>query len=99
MNYRANFSARTNFKKVTNLVVLWRQFVQALLDDMIPIQILDEHHNVQAERDNDRVNLAMVSMISLCPTATLSVDRRKDSNKLCLPVSESTKSRSSFGLL
>jgi hypothetical protein len=81
------------------LVILRRQFVQALLDDMIPIQILDEHHNVQTERDNDRVNLAMVSMISLCPTATLSVDRREDNYKLCLPVSVLTESRSSFGLL
>ncbi|SRR6266702_887565 len=86
-------------ERVTNLIILWRQFVQALLNDMIPIQVLDEHHNVQTERDNDRVNLAMVSMISLCPTATLSVDRRENNYKLCLPVSASTESRSSFGLL
>jgi hypothetical protein len=66
---------------------------------MIPIQILDEHHNVQTERNNDRVNLAMVSMISLCPTATLSVDRREINYKLCLPASVWTKSRSSFELL
>ena len=66
---------------------------------MIPIQILDEHHNVQTERNNDRVNLAMVSMISLCPTATLSVDRRENNHKLYLPASVSTKSQSSFGLL
>lgn len=45
---------------------------------MITVQVLDEHNNVQAERDNDRMNLAMVSMVSLRSTATLSVDRRKD---------------------
>lgn len=65
---------------------------------MITVQVLDKHNNVQAERDNDRMNLAMVSMISLCSTATLSVDRRKDNSKLCLPVSVWTKSQSSFEL-
>jgi hypothetical protein len=54
---------------------------------MVTIQILDEHHNVQTERNNNRVNLAMVSMISLCPTTTLSVDRREDNCEICLPVS------------
>jgi hypothetical protein len=74
-------------QRVTDLVIFWRQFIQALLDDMITIQILDEHNDMQAKRDNDRMNLAMVSMVSLRPTATLSVDRRKDKYKLYLPVS------------
>ena len=85
--------------RVTDLVVFRSQFVQAFLDDMITIQVLDEHHNVQAERDDNRVNLAMVSMISLCPTATLSVDRREDNYKLCLPVSVLIENRSFSGLL
>jgi hypothetical protein len=61
---------------VTDLVVFGRQFIQTLLDDVIAVQVLNEHNNVEAERDDDRMNLAMVSMISLRPTATLSVDRR-----------------------
>jgi hypothetical protein len=52
---------------VTDLVVFWRQFIQALLDDVIAVQVLNEHNNVEAERDDDRMNLAMVSMISLRP--------------------------------
>ena len=84
------------FERVTNLIVFGGQFVQALLNDMITIQVFDKHHNMQAERDNNRVNLAMVSMISLRPTATLSVDRRKDKYELYLPVSLWTESRSFF---
>jgi len=70
-----------------DLIIFRRQFIQALLDDMITVQVLDEYNNVQAERDNDRMYLAMVSMISLRPTATLSVDRRKHNQKSYLPVS------------
>ena len=83
---------------MTDLVVFRGQFIQALLDNMITIQVFDEHNNVQAERDDDRMNLAMVSMISLRPTATLSVDRRKDHNKFYLPVFVWTRSRSFFEL-
>lgn len=61
---------------MTDLVVFGRQFIQTLLDDVIAVQVLNENNNVEAERDDDRMNLAMVSMISLRPTATLSVDRR-----------------------
>jgi hypothetical protein len=81
---------------VTDLVVFWRQFVQALLDDVIAVQVLNEHNNVEAERNDDRMNLAMVSMISLRPAATLSVDRRKNNYELYLPVSLWTGSRSFF---
>jgi hypothetical protein len=44
---------QTDNPPVTHLVILWRQLVQTLLNDVIPIQVLDEHHNVHAERDND----------------------------------------------
>ena len=84
---------------MTDLVVFRRQFIQALLDDVITVQVLNEHNNVEAERDDDRMNLAMVSMISLCPTATLSVDRRTDNYKSYLPVFLWTESRSFFELL
>ncbi len=52
---------------MTDLVVFRRQFIQALLDDVIAVQVLNEHNNMEAERDDDRMNLAMVSMISLHP--------------------------------
>jgi hypothetical protein len=54
---------------------------------MITVQVLYEHNNMQAESDDDRMYLAMVSMISLRPTATLSVDRRRHNFKSYLPVS------------
>jgi len=38
---------------VTDLVVFWRQFIQALLDDVIAVQVLNEYNNVETERDND----------------------------------------------
>jgi DNA-directed RNA polymerase alpha subunit len=81
---------------MTDLVVFRRQFIQALLNDVIAVQVLNEHNNVETERDYDRMNLAMVSMISLRPTATLSVDRRKNNYELYLPVSLWTESRSFF---
>ena len=81
---------------MTDLVVFRRQFIQTLLDDVITVQVLNEYNNVEAERDNDRMNLAMVSMISLRPTATLSVDRRKNNYELYLPVSLWIESRSFF---
>ena len=65
---------------------------------MITVQVLDEHNNVEAKGNDDRMNLAMVSMISLRPPATLSVDRRKDKYKSYLPVSAWTRSQSSFEL-
>jgi hypothetical protein len=52
-------------ERVADLVVFWRQFIQALLDDVIAVQVLNEYDNVETKRDDDRMNLAMVSMISL----------------------------------
>ena len=49
----------------TNLVILRRELVQALLNDMVAIQILDQNNDVQAERDDDRMNLRMRSVVSL----------------------------------
>lgn len=33
-------------KSVTCLIVFWRQLIQALLDNVIPVQVLDENNNV-----------------------------------------------------
>lgn len=50
---------------IADLVVLRGKLVQTLLDDMIPIEVLDEDHDVLAERHNNRVNLSVVSKVSL----------------------------------
>ena len=42
---------------VDELVVLGRELVQALLDDVVAVQVLDEDDDVQAEGDDDGVNL------------------------------------------
>ena len=49
----------------TNLTILRRELVQALVDDMVAIQILDQDHDVQAKRDDDRMNLHVRSVVSL----------------------------------
>jgi len=47
------------------LVVLRGEFVETLLNDMVAIEVLDEHDNMEAERDDNGVNLGIVSLISL----------------------------------
>lgn len=47
------------------LIILRRELVQTLLNDMVPVQVLDEHDDMKAKSDDDGMNLAMVSMISL----------------------------------
>ena len=49
----------------TNLVIFRRELVQALLNDMVAIQIRDHYHDVQAKRDDDRVNMRVRSVVSL----------------------------------
>ena len=50
---------------MTDLAVLRRELIQVLLNDMVAIQVFDQDHDVQAERDNDRVNLRVRSVVSL----------------------------------
>ena len=40
------------------MVILRRKLVQALLDDVVTVEVLNEDDDVQAERDNDGVDLA-----------------------------------------
>jgi hypothetical protein len=49
----------------TYLIVVGSQFVQALLDDVVTVQVLDQCHNVQAECNDNSMNLSIVSKISL----------------------------------
>jgi hypothetical protein len=34
---------------------------------MVTVQVLDKHYNMKAERNDDRMNLSIVSKISLNP--------------------------------
>ncbi len=48
-----------------NLIILRCKLVEAFLDDVITIQILDENDNTGTECNNDRVDLSIASMNSL----------------------------------
>ena len=43
---------------IDELVILGRELVQALLDNVVTVEVLDENNNVQAESDDDGVDLA-----------------------------------------
>lgn len=47
------------------LIVLRSEFVQTFLNDMVAVEVLDKHNNMEAERDDNGVNLDIVSLISL----------------------------------
>ncbi len=50
------------------LIILWDKFVQALLNDVIAVEILDEDYYVQTESHDDRMDLSIVFEVSLlCP--------------------------------
>ena len=49
----------------TYLVVIGRQLVQTFLYDMVAVQVLDQRHNMQAKRNDNSMNLSIVSKISL----------------------------------
>ena len=59
---------------MTHLVILRSQLVQAFLDDVISVEVLDEHDDVQTKRDDNRVDLSIVSEISL-RAATANIHR------------------------
>jgi hypothetical protein len=47
------------------LIVFGSQLIQAFLNNVISVQVLDEHNNMEAECNNDGMNLSIVSKISL----------------------------------
>jgi hypothetical protein len=47
------------------LIVFRSELVQALLNDVISVQVLDENNNMQAQSQNNGMNLSIVSLISL----------------------------------
>jgi hypothetical protein len=50
---------------LTHLIVLRCEFVETFLDDMIPIQVLDERHNMETKSKNDRMNLSTIGLANL----------------------------------
>ena len=42
---------------LAHLVVVWGELVEALLDHVVAVEILDEHDDVQAQCQDDGVNL------------------------------------------
>jgi hypothetical protein len=43
---------------------------------VVSVEVLDEHYNMEAERKNNRMNLSVVSMISLRSTVSLEDENR-----------------------
>ena len=80
----------------TYLIVFRGQLVETLLDDVIPVEILDKHYDMEAQSKYDGVNLSIVFEVSL-PSPT-----RKCYNeiqlRLDLPVDEWTGNQSFFVL-
>lgn len=51
--------------KTIYLIVIRGELVEALLYNVVPIEILDQRHDVQAEGDDNSMDLSIVSKISL----------------------------------
>ena len=72
---------------VNELVVLRRELVETLLDDVVAVKVLDEDDDVQAEGDDDGVNLKVRREVSLrCPPVSLFREATEDDDT-CLPAS------------
>jgi hypothetical protein len=52
-------------EKVDYLVVIRSQLVQAFLDHMIAVQVLDQHDDVKTEGNNDRMDLSRAMWVRL----------------------------------
>ena len=66
MNYDSHISSRATQQLKSNisyLVVFGCKLVQALLNDMISIEVLDQNNDVETECDDDRVNLAIFKSV------------------------------------
>ena len=60
-----NFDTMDGDSIINELVVRRNETVQALLNDMVAVEVLDESHDVRRERSDDGNNLVVVSWISL----------------------------------
>ena len=64
------------------LVVLRSELVETFLNDMVAVEVLDEHNNMEAECNDNGVNLNIVSLISL--NSTVSLAEKYKVNLTCL---------------
>ena len=72
----------------TNLIVLGRELVQTFLYYMVAVEVLNEDDDVQTECDDDRMDLAIVSVISLCSNPPCKRQRGYEQwRRTCLPPS------------
>ena len=68
--------SRTTENCPAYLIILRCELVQTFLDDVVSVEVLNEHHHMQTERNNDGVDLRVVSKISLLAA----IARRKHRN-------------------
>ena len=65
------------------LIIFRGQLIEAFLNDMVTVQILDENDDMKTECHNNGVDLSIISMISLLLTCKLTC---RIGNKItCLP--------------
>ncbi len=79
----------THARTPTYLVVLGYKLVEALLDNVVPVQVLDERHNMHSERIDDGRDLYRLTLVYNMP-------RQGDVGEV--PGAGSTESRSSSAL-
>ncbi len=53
----------------THLVIIGDKLIETLLDDVIAVEIFDEHNDMETERDDDGVDLDIVFEVSLLSPA------------------------------
>lgn len=63
-----NLDAVLSDSIVDELVIFWSELVEALLNDMVTIEVLDQSHHMKAKRENDRIDLSIIAVISLSPS-------------------------------
>jgi hypothetical protein len=57
MAVSSNINTVSTYGVEDELSIGWREFVEALLDDMIAVQVLDKLNNSESESVNDGLNL------------------------------------------
>jgi len=60
-----HLNAMSSHCVIDKLVILWHKSVETLLNDMVPVKILDEGHHVKRQSSDYRNDLIVVSRIGL----------------------------------
>ena len=69
------------------LVVLRRQLIEALLNYMVSVEVLNQNDDVKAESDNDGVDLGGTVGVGLTKRL-VSGWKKPSENRTCLPVAK-----------